>query len=390
MRDPRLGKLADVVVLYSTRVKKGDLVTIVGDTDCMAAVEAIFESTLRAGGHPSFHPKCDSLHEIVLRHGNSEQITHVSPFEEHRLANCDVLIVLYYSRNTKYLGRVDPAKIASAQSARRELFALSTRREAAGKLRYCLVEIPGHAAAQNAEMSLTDYEEWVYRAGFLHMADPVGQWRKLHEQQQRVCEYLGSRSALRFTAPACDGAGGARRHDGTDLTVNVSGRKWISCAGASNFPDGEVYTGPRGVEGVVNFTFTANYRGVDVEGVRLKFKAGRVVEASASKNEEYLVKMLDLDEGARGVGEIAIGTNYQLDETSRNTFFDEKIGGTFHLAVGGGFPETGNTNESGIHWDMVCDLRPGKAFAGSAGGLIEADGVVIQRDGRFLMEGWPG
>ena len=224
----------------------------------------------------------------------------------------------------------------------------------------------------------------------LHLPDPVGAWRRLHEQQERLRVYMQGKREVRFTAPANDGRSGeggvgvgvGRRHEGTDLTVDVSGRMWINCAGGENFPDGEVFTGPRGVEGVVNFTHPAVYRGCVVEGVRLRFRAGRVVEASATTNEEYLIAMLDQDEGARNAGEIAIGTNYELTRFTGNTFFDEKIGGTFHIAAGAGYPATGNCNESGLHWDMVCDLR--------RGGTIHADGELVQRDGRFVFEGWPG
>jgi aminopeptidase len=291
-------------------------------------------------------------------------------------------MVLMCQSNSRYLGRADPARIAVARAARGGLIGMSFKRKEAGEVRYVLTEIPGNAAAQDAEMSLTDYEDWVFRAGFLHLPDPVGAWLRLREQQELVKKYMERKSVLRFRAPACDGAGGRRRHDGTDLTVDVSGRTWINHSGAENFPDGEVESGPRGVDGVVNFTFPSIYHGKEVDGVRLEFRAGRVVGASAAKNEDYLISLLDQDHGARNAGEIALGANYELKGFTKNAFFDEKIGGTFHLAVGAGYRETGNTNESALHWDLVCDLRPG--------GLIEADGEPVQKDGRFLFAGWPG
>ena len=379
MPDPRLDRLAQVLVRHCAPVKRGDLVTIVAEPSCMAAVGAVFEAALRAGGHPSFHPRCAALLELQLQHASEEQLRRVCPIERFRLESCDVLIVLGRQENTKHLSRVDPARIAMQQAGRRELMSLSMRRAAAGNLRYVLTEIPGNAAAQDAEMSLAQYEEWVYRAGFLHLPDPLSAWRKLREQQELAREYLQGVHVLRFRAPANGSA--SRTHEGTDLTVDVSGRTWVNCAGGENFPDGEVFTGPRGVDGVVNFDWPAVYRGVEVEGVRLKFSAGRVVEASATRNEAFLLNMLDQDAGARIAGEIALGTNYQLTSFSKNAFFDEKIGGTFHIALGAGYPETGNTNESGLHWDMVCDLRQG--------GTVHADGTLIQRDGRFLLSGWP-
>jgi len=386
VRDLRLDKLADVIVGHSTRVKPGDLVTIVCDPGAMSAVEATFEAVLRAGGHPSFHPRCESLQELLLRHGSEAQLTHVSPFESHRLATCDVLIVLGYQNNTKFVGNIDPRRIAMNQAARRGLLAMSLKRKAAGQTRYVLTEIPSHAAAQDAQMSLTQHADWVYRAGFLHLPDPVAAWRGLEAQQQKVCAYLESKRTLRFCVPPCNGERGARPHDGTDLTVDVSGRSWINCAGQENLPDGEVYSGPRGMNGVVNFTFPAVFRGKEVEGVRLEFKDGRVVGAKATKNEEYLIRLLDQDEGARVAGEIAIGTNDHLTRFTGNTFFDEKIGGTFHVALGAGYPETGNTNESGLHWDMVCDLRPGGAFPESPGGTIHGDGELFHAEGKFVRE----
>jgi aminopeptidase len=380
MRDPRLDKLAGVLVNYSTRVKRGELVTIVSDPAAMPAIEATFEAVLRVGGHPSFHPRSDTLQELILRHGNDEQIRHVSPFEHHRLATCDVLMVLCYQTNTRSLGRISPDKAAMSQASRRELMAMSMQRAARHEMRYVLTEIPSNAAAQDADMSLTDYTDWVFRAGFLHHSDPVASWKSLHAKQDIVRSYLQAKRSIRIqTSPRARDSSG-HVHDGTDLIVDVSGGTWINCSGQENFPDGEVFTGPRGADGVVNFTYPAVYRGREVDGVRLKFKAGRVVEASATKNEDYLFSLLNQDDGARNMGEIAIGTNEAIKEFTKNAFFDEKIGGTFHLALGAGYPESGNCNESGLHWDLVSDLR--------SGGTIHADGELFSQDGRILIDGW--
>ncbi len=207
--------------------------------------------------------------------------------------------------------------------------------------------------------------------------DPVAEWHKLKDQQQKLTDYLTGKNEVRFQAA-----------NGTDLLVNVCGMKWFNCYGDSNFPDGEVFTGPNldaadgGVSGIVRYSFPAVYRGREVDDVELTFKDGKVVDAQASKNRDFLVQMLDQDEGARRVGEIAFGTNYNITRYTKNTLFDEKIGGTFHLAVGAGYPETGNANESGLHWDMVCDLRDG--------GTVTVDGEVISQDGRFVFDDWPG
>ncbi|MFO0827307.1 MAG: aminopeptidase [Phycisphaerales bacterium] len=386
MRDPRLDRLAQVVVRHCAPVRPDDLVTIVGEPRAMVAVEAIYEEVLRAGGHPSFHVRSDRLRELLLRHGSDAQLAHVSPFEAHRLERCDVLIVLIHPLNTRFLASIDPARVARSQAGRRELLATSMRRLAAGSMRYVLTEIPSDAAAQDADMSLADYEDFVYRAGFLHLPDPVAAWRRQFELQEQVANYLRGKRTLRFRVPASDGESGSPPREATDLTVDVSERAWVNCAGGENFPDGEVFSGPRGVDGVVHFNLPAVYLGKEVDGVRLRFVDGRVVDASATKNESHLFAMLDMDAGSRIVGEIAIGTNYHVVRPVRNAFFDEKIGGTFHLALGAGYPQTGNTNESALHWDMVCDLRSGP---NGPGGTIHADGELFHQNGSFLVGDWP-
>lgn len=375
MRDQRLDRLADILVRYSTRVKKGDLVEIRSDPIGFPLVSAVYERVLQAGGHPYWSARSDELTDALLLHGSDDQLTYVSPIETHRTETLDVSIGFWADINTKSLGRIEPARLATRRASQKDLSTRFMARAADGSLRWVGTQYPTHAAAQDAEMSLSQYEDFVFRAGLLHVPDPVAAWQQVHERQERVREYLQGKKEVHFRAPACNG------HDGTDLRVNVDGGIWVNCAGHENFPDGEVFAGPQGAEGHVNYTFPAVYNGREVEGVRLAFKGGRVVDATARKGEDFLIAMLDQDKGARTMGEIAIGTNYGITEFTRNTLFDEKIGGTFHAACGAGYPESGSTNESGLHWDMVCDLRQG--------GTIEADGEQFHENGRFLRDGWP-
>lgn len=388
MQDPRLEKLAEVLVRYSTSVKKGDLVCITGEAVAMPLISQIYRAAIKAGGHPFWAPRSEELQEAHLELADEEQLRYISPIEMHRVQTIDVYIALWSDLNTKFLGRMDPKRTAMLQSARKPTMKVFMERAAkaskgeAGGLRWCGTLFPTNAAAQDAEMSLRQYEQFVFDAGLLHMPDPVAAWRGVHERQERVREYLQKRKTLRFTVPPHDG------HDGTDLAVDVAKSTWINCAGKENFPDGEVFAGPQGADGHVNYSFPAVYQGREVEGVRLKFKGGRVVDATARKNERFLIEMLEQDVGARNMGEIAIGTNYSIKDFSRNTLFDEKIGGTFHAAVGAGYPESGNSNESGLHWDMVCEMRPG---GNRPGGTIAADGEVFHKDGRFVLgRDWPG
>jgi len=382
MRDPRLDRLADVLVRYSTKVKPGDWVVIASEPQGLPLVEATFEAVLRAGGHPEWMVRSEALDELLLAHGNDEQVARLSPISELVMDRVDVRIGFWADVNTRYLGGIDPKRIAARESARKPLMKRFFERAAEGKVRWCGTLYPTQAAAQDAGMSLRAYADFVYRSGLLHEPDPVAAWQAVRERQQRVCDFLQTKRELRFRVPPTD------QHDGTDLTVNVDPAKstWINCCGEENFPDGEVFTGPQGVDGHVNYTYPAVYNGNEVEGVRLAFKNGRVVDASARKGEAFLIQMLDQDQGARNLGEIAIGTNYGITEFSKNTLFDEKIGGTFHAAVGAGYPESGSNNESGLHWDMVCELRE---RGGEPGGTIEADGEVFHKHGRFTNPTFP-
>lgn len=371
MRDGRLDRLASVLVNYSTAVQKDDLVVITGDPVSMPLVEAVFEAVLKAGGHPTWVPRSASLNEIFVDVASEEQLRFVNPLQSHLIETVDVQIAFWAEVNTKAMTRFDPGRQALMSKARQPLLKRFMERAATKDLRWTGTLFPTAASAQDAERSLRQYEDFVFRAGLLHLDDPIAAWKTIGESQQRVCDWLNTRKELRFRAP-----------NGTDLRVGIDGATWINCCGKENFPDGEVFAGPQDVNGVVQYTFPAVHGGREVHDVRLEFRDGRVVNASASKGEEFLVKMLDMDEGARGLGEIAIGTNYAITEYTRNTLFDEKIGGTFHAAVGAGYPESGSSNQSGLHWDMVCDLR--------TGGTIEADGEVFHRDGRFLRAGWPG
>lgn len=372
MTDPRIEKLADVLVNYSTEVKPGDVVRIGGSPAGRQLVVALYRSVIRAGGFPIPMMTPDECAEIRLAEGNDDQLKFEDPVQQFIVENVDVTIAYWGDDNTKALSASDPSRQALVSQSRKKYLATFLKRFADGKLRWVGTQFPTHASAQDAELSLSAYEDFVFRAGLLHLDDPAAAWREISERQQRVVDFLNSKKEVRFVTP-----------QGTDLKVGVAGRNWINCNGHQNFPDGEVFTGPieDATEGIVNYSFPAVHGGREVHNIRFKFHGGRVVDASADKNEEFLLAMLDQDAGARILGEIAIGTNYAIKRYSKNTLFDEKIGGTFHAAVGAAYPETGGKNESGLHWDMVCDLRNG--------GQIFADGQLISENGRFLDTSWP-
>ncbi|MBW3593825.1 MAG: aminopeptidase [Actinobacteria bacterium] len=366
MTDPRVDRLADVVVSYSTRVGPGDVVVIESSALAAPLVRAVYRRVLEAGGHPHTRIAIDGVAEHLLKHGSDEQLSWLNPTRLEEFQRSDVRIVIESDVNTRSLTGVDPARQAIVGRARERLRDTQLERAAAGEMRWLVTLFPTNASAQDAEMSLAQYEDFVFGAGLLDRDDPVAEWRRFGERVGRLGEWLGTKEEIRVVS------------NGTDLTLGVGGRTWIPCDGKENFPDGEVFTAPieTRVEGTVDFTFPVAFHGRVIEGIRLRFEAGEVTEATARRGQAFLEEMLAMDDGARRVGEFAFGLNESIQEFTRNTLFDEKIGGTMHLALGKAYPESGGKNQSALHWDIVCDLRPGSE--------VYADGELVYRDGRFL------
>jgi aminopeptidase len=217
-------------------------------------------------------------------------------------------------------------------------------------------------------MSLKEYEDFLFKAMHTAEDDPIAFWKSVEADQQRAVDYMKGRKQVQLRGPD------------VDLTLSVEGRTFMNSHGIYNMPDGEIYTGPveESVNGWVKFTYPANYLGVTVEGAEIRLENGRVVHAQAAKNEAYLLKTLDSDAGSRYVGEFAIGTNFDIQQFTGQILFDEKIGGSFHMAFGAGYPETGSRNKSAIHWDMICDMRKDSE--------ILVDGELFYKNGEFVFE----
>jgi aminopeptidase len=367
MRDPRVDALAQILVRYSTKVKKGDVCSIAASTAAEPLVQAIYEEVLRAGGLPIMQLQPSGAQAAFYDLASDEQLDWVAPTTEWTVDHADVHISVMATLNTRELSNADPKKQARHQKARKQIMETSMRRAAENSYRWALTLFPTHAYAGEAGMSLPAYEDFYYAACLADDGDPVSAWQRQSEQTCRLTEWIQGREEVRVQA------------EGTDITLGVAGRKWIPCVGEHNMPDGEFFTGPieDAVNGEIRFSFPASYGGRTVSGVCLRFEDGRVVDASAEQGEEFLIEMLDADEGARRLGELGIGTNYGIAAGTREILLDEKMGGTVHLAVGMAYPETGGTNNSAVHWDMVCDLR--------TGGSITVDGEELQRDGKFLV-----
>ena len=366
MADSRLQKMARVLVHYSLKIQPGDKLSIEANDIAAPLVREVYRAAIRAGANVFTRISLDGLKQIELTESSDEQLTSVSEYDTFLRNYFDVELSIWSEQNTKVLGKVDPSRMAKKREAQSHLFNRSLERMGKGELRWCGTLFPTNAYAQDAGMSLSDFEDFVYGACLLHLDDPVAAWRKVYDEQQLIADFLSQHDEIHIVAP------------GTDITYRVGGRKWINCAGTENFPDGEIFSCPieNSVNGIVRFSYPAVYDGKSVEDVRLTFSDGKVVESSAGRGLDFLNAMLDVDAGARFLGEVAFGLNYQIQQFTGETLFDEKIGGTMHMALGASLPEAGGVNKSGIHWDMVCDLHEGQVYA---------DGQLCYENSKFLI-----
>jgi aminopeptidase len=367
MADSRVAKLADILVNYSIGVQPGDWVLVNADVVALPLMEEVVRRIYQAGGRPTPLLNSDSLAEIMYAEANEEQLAWISPVERVVLDQVDATIALRATNNTRALTAADNDKQRVRQLARREMMQKMMQRAAEGELRWVITQYPCHAYAQEADMSLREYEDFVYGATFADQPDPVKSWQEIHDMQQKIVDWLKGKKEVVVRGP------------NVDMTLSIEGRIFINSDGKRNMPSGEVFTGPveDSVNGWVKFTYPAIRGGREVEGVEMEFKEGKVVKASATKNEDYLISQLDSDEGARYLGEWAIGTNYGISRFTKSILYDEKIGGTIHMAVGTGYPETGSVNKSTVHWDFICDMREDSE--------ILVDGELLYRNGQFQI-----
>lgn len=376
MQDPRIDKLAKVITEYSVGIKPGDRAYITTSPAAQPLTLAVIEQVIKLGGFPHITAGSSYHHldlipgamESLLKYGSDEQIAYVNPIERMALNEFDVRIAIRAETNTRSLSNIDPRKIALMTGARRELTEVFMRRGSNGDLRWVVTLFPTEASAQDADMSLREYEDFVYGACLLNDPDPIISWQQFAERQQRYVDFLVGKKTIKVKGPNCD------------LTVGIAGRTFINSEGKKNFPDGEIYTGPEEsiTDGWVKFTYPAIYLQREVDQVELEFKQGKVVKADAAKGKDFLMSVLGTDAGARTLGEFAIGTNNAVKKFTRNILFDEKLGGTIHMALGASYPDTGGLNQSAVHWDMICDTRDGTE--------ITVDGLPFYRSGEFLIK----
>ncbi len=367
MRDIRIERWAHTLVHYSLYLKPGDIVTISATSLAAPLVEAFYREALRVGANPLPLIELETLESILLHEGNDAQLMMPSPFTHIIADHVDAQLTIGSRGNPKALNGIDPARMAKRRGAYYETARLRRQKEQKGEFRWSSTLYPTSGYAQDAGMSLADFEEFVFDVCFLNDPDPIACWKEVSLEQQCLVDWLVGHKQVHILG------------NGTDLTLSIENRVFINSDGKRNFPSGEFFTGPveQSACGVIQFDIPASHDGRTIEGVRLVFKEGKVVEASARHGQEYLQQMLQLDEGARYLGEFAFGNNPRVNRATRNVLFDEKMGGTVHLALGASYPETGGINSSALHWDMVCDLRQS--------GEVWVDDVLFLKDGKILL-----
>jgi aminopeptidase len=367
MQDIRIERWARTLVHYCLCAKSGETVAIHATPLASPLVEAVYRELLQVGAYPIPMIELENLEEILLYEGNEVQLTTPSPLVSTLAKHIDARLTIGSQSNTKALSGIDPARSAKRRQAYHEVGKTFRMREQAGNFRWCYTLYPTYGYAQDAYMSLHEFEEFVFDVCFLNDPDPIACWKALSRQQQRLVDWLVGRHCVHILG------------EGTDLFLSIEDRIFINSDGKRNFPSGEFFTGPveNSAHGVIQFDIPSTYDGRAAEGIRLVFREGKVVEASARQGQEYLMQMLEMDAGARYLGEFAFGNNTRVNRGTKNILFDEKMGGTVHLALGASYPETRGINQSALHWDMICDLR--------TSGEVWVDDTLFLKDGKILV-----
>jgi aminopeptidase len=366
MTDPRVSKLAKVLINYSLEIKPGQKLRISASPLASDLTLAAYEEAIKAGAHVIIEQPLDEATELFFKFASDEQLDFVSPVRKLVVETFDADLRIDASPNRRMLSGVDPDKMARSAKARTELSKTFLDRSARKELNWCLTVYPNNANAQDADMSLRDYTDFVFEAGMLNEEDPAKFWRAEGERQGKLIKWLKGRNIAKIKGAYID------------MTLSIKDRTFEPCDGKMNFPDGEIFTGPveDSANGWVRFKYPAIELGQEIQDIELWFENGKVVKETASKNQELLSSTLNTDTGARYLGEWGIGTNYGITKFTKDMLFDEKIGGTFHFAVGAGYPETGSENESAIHWDMLCDMADSE---------VTVDDELFYKDGKPVI-----
>ncbi len=369
MTDTRIQNFAEILVDHSAQIVPGDRVLIEATTAAEPLISALYATILDRGGHPHLQLEFPNQETVFYEHAREAQLDFVPTFTKLAYDEFESRIRIHSETDTQALSEVDPAKQARRQRALAPILRAQMWRGAEKNFKWVTTLFPTEAYAKEAGMSLEDYQDFVYQACFADEAteDPVAKWKEFQTKQAEIIDRIEGHDKVEVRGP------------NVDLTLSIKGRVFKNSFGEHNMPDGEIYTGPveKSVNGWVRFTYPAIIQGRVVKDVELTFKKGKVVKATAATNEDFMQEMLNVDAGAKYVGEWAVGTNFNIDKFTGHILFDEKIGGSFHMALGAGYPETGSVNRSIIHWDMICDMRQDS--------VIMVDSELVYRNGEFVV-----
>jgi len=357
MADERIVKFADILVNHSLKVQPGEKILINGSTSAIPLIREVYKSVLKAGGHPHTNVEVPGLLGTMMREGSEEQIGYAG-WTELLFYHMDGYVNILSEENTKELTNVESHRMTLRSKARRP----ALEHLMADKAKWVLTKFPTQGYAQDAEMSLEELEQFIYGATNVDYAE-------IERSMQAAAAKFDAASKVRIVGS-----------NGTDVTVDIEGRKGIIAAGSHNIPDGEFFYTPnfRKTEGTIFFEWPTTYRGREISGIRLTFREGKVIEATAQKGQQFLEEALNSDEGARYLGELGIGANYGITRPTKDILFDEKIGGSIHLALGQAYEQGGpDGNKSVIHWDIVKGLKDG--------GEIYLDGELVQKNGVWVF-----
>jgi aminopeptidase len=362
-------KLSKIAVNYSLEIKKGQRVAIVGPTLAEELFQALYVEVLKSGGYPLLLPKIEGFEELRYKYASEDQLFYYDNVLKKIDKEFECFILISGDYNRKKLSLVESKLIAKVKGSpsNKEFSELIRKRAAKGEMKWVAIPYPCNSFAQEANMDLFSYTDFVQKALFLDREDPIKEWKKMKKKHEKLIEYLIHVDKIHILS------------EDTDLMLSVKGRKWLNACGDVNLPDGEIATGPleNSVNGHIRFTFPGIYLGKEIENIYLEFKDGKVTKAKADKGEDLLKEIIAI-ENANKIGEFAFGTNYGITDFTKNMAFDEKIGGTIHCALGAGFPETGSKNYSAIHWDILKDMR-------LPGSKIIADGITIYEEGKWKI-----
>lgn len=356
MTDKRWKQVGEVLVNYSTEVQPGERVMIaMVEPETFPLAQAVYEAVVKAGGYPQVQMLSERMRRALLKYGSEDQLDWVPEIEAYGMEWADVYIGLRGGHNLYELADVSSERLARNQVAQGKISTMRWQ-----QTRWCLSRVPNESFAQQAETDLETIMDMYFDACLLD-------WPAYSQQWHAQAEKLDQTSEVRIVGK------------GTDLRFSVEGRKWLAFDGKINMPDGEIFTAPvnETLDGYIYFEFPGVLSGRLMHDIRLEWRNGQLVDATASTNEDYMRRVISSDEGASLLGEFAFGTNPHVNRFAKDILLDEKIGGTIHIALGRAYPECGGTNQSAIHWDIVKDLR--------TEGAVIIDGQTVLENGKLTI-----